>query len=298
MTIAVLNQAGQLLRDDLPTALFPWWSFTKPVLAALVLRAAANGAWDLDAPLHGRPYSLRHLLQHRAGVPEYGGLASYKSAVRAAEPPWSPARLLREVNSDRLDFAPGASWNYSNSGYLILRQKLEHLHGAGLAQIMQAEILTPLGLSARLAQDAEDFALLHWPAAGYHPGWVYHGCLMGTAQDATRLLQALLHGDLLPTEARKAMLLQDMRGGPIPGRVWSEIGYGLGIMIGAAPDAGRIIGHSGCGPISANLVAAFPELPGQPIVAAFVQGGDETPAEFTAVEVAAAVAKEQAGKPL
>lgn len=296
MTIAVLNRAGDLLRDDLPQAVFPWWSFTKPVLAALVLRAADRGDCDLDAELSNRPYSLRQLLQHRAGVPEYGGLPRYKAAVAKVEPAWPAERLLQEVQADHLDFPPGQGWNYSNTGYLILRQELEALHQQDLAAIMREEILEPLGLAARLAQVPADFTTLHYPAQGYHPGWVYHGCLIGTAQDAARLLWALLHGDLLSPGARQQMLLRDMKGSAIPGRVWSEIGYGLGMMIGAVPQVGQMIGHTGSGPFSANLVAAFPEMPNQPIVAAFCSGADESVAEFAAVK--AAVAKEQAGKPL
>lgn len=290
MIIAVLDDAGRLLRDDAPEAVFPWWSFTKPAIAALVLQAAENGLLELDAPLPGWPFTTQQLLQHRAGLRDYGPLPAYKAAVAGRQPPWPASRLLAEARATELAYPPGEGWLYSNLGYRLLRLQLEELHGCGLADILQQHILRPLGLSAWLAQSAADFEVLHWEADGYHPGWVYHGCLAGTASDAALLLHGLLNGKLLSPAARAAMLEQQMRAGPIPGRVWLETGYGLGIMNGTAEGAGRIIGHTGCGPFCANLVAQFPDLPGRPIAAVFAEGGDETPAEFAAVRAALEVA--------
>ena len=287
MISAVLDKQGKILQDDAPQAQFPWWSFTKPVLAALILRAVEAGTLDLDAPFDGQPFNLLQILQHRSGLPDYGPLPAYKAAVNAVETPWPAERLLREARYPETVYETGTRWLYSNLGYLLLRQVLERVHDAPLADIMQTEICSPLGLTARLAVTSEDFEDVHWDNVnGYHPGWVYHGCLMGTAQDAARLLQALMGDRLLTEQSRQLMLTQHMQGGPIPGRVWSEIGYGLGIMIGAAGEAGPVIGHSGCGPFCANLVAHFPDHPDQLTVATFVKGGDESPAEHGAVAVA------------
>lgn len=293
MITAVLDHHGNVLRDDAPEALFPWWSFTKPVIAALVLRRAEAGGTDLDAPLPGEAFSLRQLMQHRSGLRDYGPLPAYKSAVAAGQTPWPPAELLAAVRAEGPAFDPGKGWLYSNAGYLLLRHWLERQHGAPLAEIMRAEVTEPLSLSARLAATPEDFKTLHWDAQGYHPGWVYHGCLTGTALEAARLLQALLHGPLLSDATRAMMLARDMEGPAIPSRVWSRIGYGLGLMNGEAPGAGTVLGHTGCGPLSANLVAHFPGLPAPVTVASFCAGGDETPAEFEAVSVAL----EQGGNP-
>lgn len=287
MISAALNKQGDVLRDDMPDALFPWWSFTKPVLATLILQAVEIGKLDLDAPFDGHPFTLLQILQQRAGLPDYGPLPSYKAAVQAGETPWPAERLLRETGYPETIYDPGTRWLYSNLGYLLLCQTLERVHDTPLADIMQTQICSPLGLAARVAMTAKDFAEVHWDNVnGYHPGWVYHGCLMGTALDAARLLQAILGRDLLTEPSRQLLLTQQMQSGPIPGRVWSEIGYGLGIMIGAAGDAGRIIGHSGCGPFCANLVAHFPDHPDQVTVASFVKGGNEAPAEHGAVAVA------------
>jgi CubicO group peptidase (beta-lactamase class C family) len=49
-------------------ALFPWWSITKTVLAAAVLRLADSGRLSLDNFYRDRPHTIRQLLQHTAGL--------------------------------------------------------------------------------------------------------------------------------------------------------------------------------------------------------------------------------------
>jgi len=59
----------------------PWWSFTKTVLAAATLVLVRDGLVELDEPLRRQPYTLCHLLQHRAGLAEYGWFPAYHEAV-------------------------------------------------------------------------------------------------------------------------------------------------------------------------------------------------------------------------
>ena len=287
MISTALDKHGSVLRDDVPEALFPWWSFTKPVLAVLVLRAVKAGKLDLDAPFEGNRFTLLQILQQRSGLPDYRPLPAYKKAVEAGEAPWTADRMLSEANYPELAYEPGKRWLYSNVGYFLLRQLLERTHNAPLSDIMISEIFTPLRLNARLAETQDDFEKIHWGNAnGYHPDWVYHGCIMGTSLDAARMMQALIGDKLLTETSRNLMLTQQMHGGPIPGRVWSEIGYGLGMMIGSTDKVGRVIGHAGCGPFCANQVCYFPDLPNQPTVATFVKGGNEAPAEYEAITIA------------
>jgi CubicO group peptidase (beta-lactamase class C family) len=63
------------------TDVVPWWSFTKTLIAAAALRLAERGRLALDEPLTGLPYTPRQLLQHRAGVGDYGQLPDYQAAV-------------------------------------------------------------------------------------------------------------------------------------------------------------------------------------------------------------------------
>jgi CubicO group peptidase (beta-lactamase class C family) len=80
-------------------ACVPWWSFTKTALATAALQLVARGYCSLDDRIDSRAYTLRQLLQHRAGVPDYGGLASYHEAVRRGDKPWALDDLLDRVRA-------------------------------------------------------------------------------------------------------------------------------------------------------------------------------------------------------
>jgi hypothetical protein len=95
-------------------------------------RTRVRGKLDLDAPIAGAPYTLRHLLQHTSGLPDYGPNPEYHRAVAAGESPWSVDELLRRVDALTLLFPPGARFSYSNIGYLFVRQIIERAADADL----------------------------------------------------------------------------------------------------------------------------------------------------------------------
>ncbi|MBM9595225.1 beta-lactamase family protein [Rhodobacteraceae bacterium MCCB 386] len=270
------------------STVFPWWSFTKTVICACVLRLVERGAIDIDQPVAGKPFTARQLMQNRAGVPDYGSLPSYHRAVAGGEPPWTCDRLLREVDVERLDFPPGTGWRYSNTGYLLLRIWIEESTGHGLARLVRMFVTDPLGLaSVSLAERPQDFDRVHWSSArSYDLRWVYHGCLIGTASDAALLLHDLFGGRILGGDSLAQMTAAHRLGGRIDGRPWTETGYGLGLMIGRMNHVGRALGHSGGGPFCVNAVYHFPDGNTPATVAAFTDGTDEGVAERAAAELA------------
>ncbi len=237
-------------------ASLPWWSFTKTVMAAAALALVADGRLSLDAPMQGQPFTLRHLLQHRAGLPDYGGLASYHEAVANRETPWERGLLLRRARADMPLFEPGQGWAYSNIGYLLVRDLVEAAAGQELGPALDALVFAPLGITgAMIACEPADMAATGWGnLAGYHPGWVYHGLLTGPAASAALLLHRLLGGVLLPAPLLSEMLSPHPLGGPVPGRPWRTAGYGLGLMIGIGETGATYVGHTGGGPGSTSAI--------------------------------------------
>ena len=110
------------------------YSVTKTYLAVLCLRLEL----ELDAPVStwiddGRlpAATLRQLLHHTSGIPDYAGLPAYANAVRTSpSQPWDDEELLARALAQGLDFEPGAGWAYSNTGYL---------QGAALTRLDQTE---------------------------------------------------------------------------------------------------------------------------------------------------------------
>jgi len=271
-----------------PSLLFPYWSFTKTVIAICALKLSELGQVDLDSPLDGEDYSLRQLLNHTAGLPDYGGIEDYHRAVAADEEPWPRDTLFGRAMENGVLFPPGQGWVYSNVGYMLAREWIESMSGQSFADLVRELVTVPLGLeSVEYATTRAQFARVRWPAAArYHPGWVYPGCLMGTAKDAAHLLRGLFQGRLLKSDTLAQMTERHPLGGAIDGRPWTDCGYGLGLMSGAMAGVGRAIGHSGAGPFCVNAVYHFPDRDDPVTVASFTDGCDEGRAEFEAAGIA------------
>jgi CubicO group peptidase (beta-lactamase class C family) len=254
----------------------PWWSFTKTVLAAAALVLVRDGILSLDAPVGDKPYTLRHLLQHRSGLADYGGVPAYHEAVARNDEPWLVADLLHHADAHRLRYRTGEGWDYSNIGYLFVRRMIEALTGESLGDALGRLVLAPLGIAtARIAQERADLAgVAMGNARTYHPGWVYHGLLVGSVEDAAMLLDGLLAGRLLPSGHLTDMLMAHVLPGPIPGRPWMIPGYGLGVMSGEVTGGKKVAGHTGGGP--GSTIAVYRRLQGGPArTAAFFATGED-----------------------
>jgi D-alanyl-D-alanine carboxypeptidase len=275
------QQAGQ--------ARVPWWSFTKTALAVAALELVAQGRLVLDERIEGRRYTLRQLLSHRAGVPDYGGLASYHQAVAGREKPWDVDELLSRVAADRLDFEPGQGWRYSNVGYFFVRRIIEQTTGEDIGSALRHLIFDALELSSvRMVATARDLADTAWGNdTHYDPGWVYHGLLAGTPADAAYFLHKLISGGVLPSGLLTEMTASHPLGGALPGRPWETTGYGLGLMIGRMTSAGLATGHSGAGPGSVSAVYHFGNRKVPCTVAAFALADAEGVAENEVARLAA-----------
>lgn len=248
---------GKPLPADLSPVMVPWWSITKTVLAAAALCLVRDGRIGLDERIEEGPFTLRQLLKHQAGLADYSELKDYHSAVAAHHAPWPAEEMLQRLDASRLRYEPGAGWRYSNVGYLLVVRLIERVTGQSLEEALTQWVFRPLGLTrVQLAKTPEDLREVRPPSmATYHPGWVYHGLLMGPLCEAALMLDSLLAGRLLPST-----LLEDMQdaivlGGPIPGRPWATPGYGLGLMVGETNSGHRLIGHTGVGP--GSVVAVY-----------------------------------------
>jgi len=285
LPFAIIRNSGEVQGEH--RVLVPWWSITKTVLAACVLKLTDLGALRLDDYFENWPFTLRQLLQHTSGLTNYGGPA-YQQAVATGDAVWSVDALLVRRNARRLLFPAGEGWAYSNIGYLFVRQLIERTTGMDLDTAVQQLIFVPLRItSTRIAMTACDMEKTHWGnPTSYDPRWVFHGLLIGPPTDAAVFLEGLVAGKVVSAASLAAMQDERILGGPLPGRPWTQTSYGLGLMIGNMNRAGRVIGHSGVGHDTVSALYAFLDLPGRPVVAAFAHGTDEGVTEHEAVRLA------------
>ncbi len=268
--------------------LVAWWSITKTILAVACLRLCDEGKLDLDTQLPEKPFSLRQLLNHSSGVPNYTNIAEYGSSVELGKAAWKDELLLTKVKSDVLCFQPGDGWDYSNTGYLLVRRLIEQITESEIQIAIRDLIFEPLDMSsAFIARSMNDLNECRWLSdTGYDPKWVYHGLAIGSAEDAVNFLHKVLNTDFLSKTSLSMMKESIELGGEIDGRPMLTCAYGLGLMTGKMKDLGQSYGHSGAGPFSVAALYNFPDIENPITASAFSSGSDKSHTEWEVVKIA------------
>jgi CubicO group peptidase (beta-lactamase class C family) len=113
-----------------------------------------------DAPRHWRAITIRHLLTHTSGIPDYTGGSSidYRRDYTEDE-------LLKMAYALKPEFEPGSRWNYSNTGYVLLGIVIHKVSGRFYGDLLREQFFEPLGMrTARVISEAD---IVPNRAAGY-----------------------------------------------------------------------------------------------------------------------------------
>jgi len=276
------------------------YSITKTFTAALCLLLRDEGRLALDDHLArwfpaipgADRIALRRLLNHTAGIADYGGLPSYHDAVRASpSTPWSFEQFAAETFDKGLRFEPGTGWAYSNPGYMLLKRIAEEVAGAPYATLIAERIAGRLGLGRTFVPDSLDALSSLAPAPSreltldrsprdvrgrYHPGWVSHGVVASTPSDIARFFHALFGGRLISSPSLREMqaLVRVAGAPPMPSPRWGPPGYGLGLVGIAQSPFGPLWGHNGGGPGYRTSAYHAPELGAASVCAMCALDGD------------------------
>ena len=136
-------------------------SFTKQFTAMAIMLLVHDGKLRYDEslaeifpdfPAYGKSITIRNLLNHTSGLPDYEDLMD--AAEKAKGPIWSPEHqiqddevlaLLKQEKSGK--FAPGTSWSYSNSGYVVLGLIVAKVSGQPYGEFLHERIFAPLKMN-------------------------------------------------------------------------------------------------------------------------------------------------------
>lgn len=244
-------------------------SITKQFTAAAVLILQDRGLLDVDdrvcdvvrrCPSGWRQLTLRHLLQHTSGIPDYTELASYEPSK---DRPTTPTALVARVRDLPLQSEPGRDFSYSNSNYAVLGLVIETVSGASYDAFLEREIFTPLGMTGTGVEQPGDGLAVGYsggstPAAPIDMSVAYAaGGLSSTAGDLVRWSTALTRGSLLPTT-----LVTEMETVGIEETDSYGFGYGLGVYVGDVGGDGaplREVYHDGGIDGFASYLGRYPE---------------------------------------
>ncbi len=219
-------------------------SITKSFVATVVLQLVDEKTIGLDDPLAkyvttvpgAGQITIRQLMNHTSGLFDFLDDAGFEQAI-AANPgrKWKPAELVSIATSHPPYFAPGASWHYSNTGYVLLGMVVQSVTGDSLAGEIDRRIIKPLGLTHTFTPDSanvsgpictgyefEDGKLQQVPRYDPSIGWASSSMVSDLA-DMKIWAQALADGTLISNESQAERLKTILTSPDDPQ-------YGLGIM--------------------------------------------------------------------
>jgi D-alanyl-D-alanine carboxypeptidase len=286
--VAAAGVADRDRRSPMRTdALLHAGSVGKTLFAALALQLAGEGRVALDDPVsrylggeawyaavpNAKTITVRMLLNHTTGIPEYG--SGFMSAL--LEDPGrrrTPLDAVQSVAGAEPLFPAGARFAYSDVNYQLLQLLEEKITGRSAYLEIRERLLHPLGLTRLVPADAKVIP-------GLVPGYAGSGFFLGfdaVMRDGSLVLDPAFEGggggfvanagDLArwmalfgQGRAFPASFLPEVRAGVPAGMldVGKDAVSGLGVEIVQTP-LGPAWGHGGFFPGYLSLVLWYPDL--------------------------------------
>jgi CubicO group peptidase (beta-lactamase class C family) len=212
-----------------PNTVYEIGSLTKQFTAAAVMMLVEEGKVSLDdkiskyflnAPTAWNQITVRHLLNHTSGIQNHVAVPGYLNIFKTnLSFETTPAReeIQKEFFNLPLEFEPGETWAYDNTGYYLLGFIIEKASGKSYYQFLDERIFKPLGMRATRSTDTRPVVLNR--AAGYE--WVKDkyenrpvllptiafsaGTIISTVEDLAKWDAALDTGKLLEKSTLEQM---------------------------------------------------------------------------------------------
>jgi CubicO group peptidase (beta-lactamase class C family) len=225
-------------------------SMTKQFTATCIMLLEERGKLKVEDPI--RKYlpnapaawngiTIFNLLTHTSGIPDYTEFPDYLRTEAVAV---TPERLVARFRDKPLDFVPGTSWKYSNSGYALLGYLIERISGISYGRFVQDNVFAPLGMKN---SGYDSNAKIPDHATGYVPSPngplvarfidmtvpYSAGALYSTAMDLLKWVRGLYGGHLLKPASLEKMTT--------PFR--NNYAFGLQVRIDSL--GGKVISHAG-----------------------------------------------------
>ena len=238
-------------------ALYRIGSVTKTYVATVVLKMASEKLLGLEDVVekyvpgvkNGTTVTVRQLLNHTSGLFNYTEDATFWTGSPTKV--WAPQALVDVANGHDPYFAPGTSWHYSNTNFIVLGMIAEKVSGTKIGPLVRARVLTPNTLGSTFFDGEETVAGTLAPGFDaknanvtekYSPSWAWSaGAMVANIDDVTRWITRLgggeVHDAVMQAEVLKTVATDD-----------PNLRYGLGIMVlsaGVTGGAGPGYGHGG-----------------------------------------------------
>jgi CubicO group peptidase (beta-lactamase class C family) len=230
-------------------------SFTKQFTATCIMLLVHDGKLHYDDhltdffpdfPDYGKAITVRNLLNHTSGLPDYEELLmkQYPNTPEEQIPQILDAGVLKLLEQQSAgQFPPGSKWQYSNSGYATLAMIVEKVSGKPFGQFLHGRIFVPLKMNNTLAyekgkNDVPNRAFGHakqkdrsWQETDQSPtsAVLGDGGIYTSIDDLVKWDRALREHTLLSvTEMQAALTPVEPSGGPTKYESGKAVSYGFG----------------------------------------------------------------------
>lgn len=264
-----------------PDTRFRLGSITKQFTSTAILQLQEQGKLAIDdlackyidsCPETWKSITIRQLLTHTSGIPSYTGMPEFPKP-KFMRQPLTPIEVLMLSKDKPLDFPPGTSFKYDNSGYVFLGVIIEKASGEKYADYLTKHVFGPLDMQDS-GYDVTTTVMKH-RAAGYTPAGkdtfknaeyldmslpYAAGSLYSTVRDLYRWDRSLYTNKLLSNASKEAM--------------WTPVknNYAFGWMVSPMQDH-KQVGHGGGINGFATYIGRFPEDDATVIVLSNNQAG-------------------------
>jgi D-alanyl-D-alanine carboxypeptidase len=254
-------------------------SITKTFTATIILQLVDQHKLGLDDPVstyqpevpNGKNITIRELLNMTSGLFSYTDDPGFQQAL-LADPykVWQPEELLTIAFKHQPNFAPGTSWFYDNTNYILLGVIIEQLTHLRAEQAFQRYIFGTLGMRQSSLPPLPSTAIPHPHAQGYMYGTDFTGqgptlnvtdwnpseawtagAVISTLHDLKLWAKALATGQLLSAATQKQRLTFAICA---PRWLGNPQCYGLGVI-----SFNGFLGHDGQIPGYTSWIGYLPQ---------------------------------------
>jgi len=136
--------------------IFESGSVAKQFTAAALVLLQQDGKLSLDDPVrkyipelpdYGAPLTIRHLLNHTAGLRDWGTVMSLTGAGRGDRVIGQDLAFDVITHQRALDFTPGSEYSYSNSGYNLAAIIVERVSKQKFPAFVEERLFKPIGMT-------------------------------------------------------------------------------------------------------------------------------------------------------
>jgi CubicO group peptidase (beta-lactamase class C family) len=210
-----------------------------------------------DFPDYGKSITVRNLLNHTSGLPDYEDLMQNSSPGTSEEriPQIKDAGVLELLEQQKATkFHPGTNWDYSNSGYAVLAMVVQKVSGQPFGDFLHTRIFAPLKMNATVAYEKGKNSVSHRAYGHTHDRGAWRemdqsstsavlgdGGVYSSLDDLARWDQAIARHTLLSeTEMRSAITPVKVSHGSVQEPDGTPAAYGFGWFLNSYKDHRRM----------------------------------------------------------